>query len=215
LSMKEEGLYLDAVSRIHFVERTLWDSGFQELKVLLMEDKIFRKQLRQRKRAYEQELRLQQIYLGALSEYVYATELRPDTVHTLRWWEGEIAVLKNWKNSRDVEASRLADRLLYLLEVHFDEDIRSYQKSKQWDKTIFMADLWMMIPPDQSWSRWNVASVYARAGDKEKAIGLIKIMVQTGEARYDWFRDAVDFESLANEPEYISLMKILRERDSQ
>jgi len=108
----------------------------------------------------------------------------------------------------------MADRLLYLLEVHFNEDIQVYQEKGQMDKALFLADLWLRISSDQAWSRWNVAALYARAGEKQKALKLITLMVQSGEVPYEWFRESIVFEELESESEYINLMKTLREMEN-
>lgn len=154
-SMEEQMLFLDAASRIQSVERIIKDSGLHDQLNLILDDKIYRKQVRQKNKAFEMELKLQKRYLDALSEYVYATKLRPDTVHTLQWWDSEIDILKNWIYSKNIEVSRLAYRLLYLLKVHFNEDIRHYQESGQLDKVRFLSDLWLMIPREED-NQWLI-----------------------------------------------------------
>lgn len=154
-AMEDQTLYLDAVTRIQSVEKNFTSSGLQEQLNLFMDEKMYRKQVRQRNRAFDQEFILQLRYLDALSMYVVATKLRPDTVHTLQWWESEIDILVNWLNSKNIEVSRLAYRLLHLLKVHFYEDITNYEKSGQWEKARFISDLWMMIPREED-NQWLI-----------------------------------------------------------
>ena len=70
-SMEEGGLILDATVRLesvmaHFPEPALWEH-YEEIK----EDKLYKKQARQRERVAKQAIHLQNSYLDALTEYVY------------------------------------------------------------------------------------------------------------------------------------------------
>ena len=212
-TMEEQELYLDAAVRLESVIHEFPGAGLQGQLGRIKGHKIYKKQARQNKRALDQELLLQKSYLDALSQYVITTPIRPDTVFTLQWWNSEIEKLQDWRDSRNIESSRLASRLLYLLEVHFNEEIEEYLKIRQWEKALFLADLWMKITPERLWSQWNVAMVYVRVGETNKALELIELMVQSGNVKYAWLRDAAEFESLKKEPEYQRLMEILREAE--
>jgi dienelactone hydrolase len=192
-SMEEKGWYADAAERVKSVLNDSADPTIQLHLNELVSSKETRTQFRQREKAYTQEQRLTATYLDALSGFVYSTNARPDTVHTPQWWYGEIDKLKRWEGSPDIETSRLASRLLYLLEVHFSEDMQMYISKLQLVKALFIADLWLRIAPDQLWSLWDVAALYTLTGNSHQAIRLIEQMISSGVARPDWFQTAPEF----------------------
>jgi hypothetical protein len=205
-SMEEKELYADAAERLKSILNESPEPELQMHLNQLANSKETRKQIKQREKAYKLEQRMTAIYLDALSEYVYSTDARPDTVHTPRWWNGEIDKLKRWESSPVIESSRLASRLLYLLEVHFNEDMQMYISNLQLVKALFLADLWLRIAPDQLWTLWNVAALYTLTGNSRQAIRLIEQMISSGLARPDWFQTAPEFEYLKDEPEFIRLV---------
>ncbi|MFH0758808.1 MAG: hypothetical protein V2B15_16080 [Bacteroidota bacterium] len=204
--MEEKELYADACERMKSIMDESPEPEFQMHLERLTNSKVYWKQIRQREKTYKQEQRLTATYLNALSEYEYSTGARPDTVHTSRWWNGEIDKLKRWESSPLIESSRLASRLLYLLEMHFSEDMQMYISNLQLVKAVFLADLWLRISPDRLWSLWNIAALYTLTGDSPQAIRLIERMISSGLARPDWFQTAPEFEYLKDEPEFIRLV---------
>lgn len=204
-AMENRGQILDAADRLASLQVHFPDPGRSARLELLRENKLYNRQTRQRKRAYAQEGNLSNFYLDAIVSLEFTTPLRPDTVHTRQWWTKEINQLKRWERSGNTESSRLASRLLYLLEVHFDEAIEVYLTGRHWDKALFLADLWMEISPSQLWSLWNVCSVYARTGKQEEAIDLMEEMIGSGKAKPEWFRNVADFKSLHGNPRFVKL----------
>ena len=51
------------------------------------------------------------------------------------------------------------------------------------------------------------ACLYARLGEKHKAVELIKNAVAHGYENFDWIKRDPDFNSIRNEPEYIELVR--------
>ncbi len=51
------------------------------------------------------------------------------------------------------------------------------------------------------------ACLYARLGEKKRAVELIHNAVTNGYENFDWIKQDPDFESIRNEPGYIELMK--------
>jgi predicted esterase len=197
--------YLDAYVRLASLSGANSDPEWDRMRKEVQAEKGYKKQSKQRERAMEQGARLQKEYLDALTDYVYATKVRPDTVHTEQWWNAEINKLIKWRDHGKLESSRLASRLLYLLEVHFQEDIQVYLGKFQRDKAIFLADLWLKIGPDKLWSLWNIAGVYSQTGRYSDAISLIETMLRMEGVEYEWFLNAPEFEPLRQEPAFLRL----------
>jgi len=205
-SLTEQGRWLDAAGRLEPVLEQFPDPSGEALLEDIRGRKEYRKQVRQRKRAYAIEADMRADFLKALTNYVYATPARPDTVYTPAWWDSEIRQLRKWSDSEKREYEWMADRLSYTLEVHFSEDIGVYQSDFQMQKALFLCDLWLKVSPDGLWSQWTVASVLVATGKFQEAIGLIEHMIGQGIAERDWFLEAPEFEALQGEPRFMKLV---------
>jgi adenylate cyclase len=51
------------------------------------------------------------------------------------------------------------------------------------------------------------ACLYARLGEKQRAVELIKNAVAHGYENFEWIKRDPDFNSIRNEPEYVELMR--------
>jgi len=202
---------LDAVVRLESLTNEFPALNKSDRSTELKKNRIYRKQIKQRSRAYNQEFKKQKQYLDVLTTFEYSTPLRPDTIHTAQWWKTEISMLKGWEGSKNMEISYTASRLMYMLEVHFSEAIDSYVNKSQLDKAAFLADVWLNITPDQLWTLWNTVRVYALKSDKKKTIEIIKKVVSSGEANAKWFDQAEEFDFLRSDPDFLSLIRLLDE----
>jgi len=145
--MEGRGLILDAAMRLESLDRLFPERGSGHRLSLIKGNRRYRQQEKQRERALAREQNLKEIYLGALDDLPYTTAARPDTVHTFRWWSREIDMLKRWEKGKQLENSRMASRVLYLLEVRFSEDMAAYMDTGQHEKAMFLRELWRRISP--------------------------------------------------------------------
>jgi pentatricopeptide repeat protein len=206
LAMEDRKEMVDAVDRLESLQVAFPGEDLKEWISRLKLEKDYRKQLRRRERTTELAITLQNSFLDALTAYVYVTPMTPDSIHDSRWWYGEIRKLRRWEASGNLETSRMASRLLYLLEVHFDEDIENYLESMQYDKVLFLSELWLLVAPDKLWSHWNVASAYSRAGKTRKAVRLVQEMVARDMVQLEWIMGSPDFKAIHDDPVLLELM---------
>ncbi len=61
--------------------------------------------------------------------------------------------------------------------------------------------------PDDPLMLYNTACFYARIGENEHAVNLLKRAIAAGFANYEWFKRDPDLESVRGEPEYIKLVE--------
>ena len=60
---------------------------------------------------------------------------------------------------------------------------------------------------------FNGACLFAKNGNKEKAISLLNIAVEKGYGNKEWIEQDQDYDSLRNEPGFITLINKLNEKD--
>jgi adenylate cyclase len=63
------------------------------------------------------------------------------------------------------------------------------------------------LSPDDPVMLFNAACFYARLGEKEIALKMVKNAVTIGFEQYEWLRRDPDLDNIRNEPEFIEIMK--------
>lgn len=75
------------------------------------------------------------------------------------------------------------------------------------DDALAEAGKALELAPSDSLMLYNVACVYARLGDKAKAIAALRDAVAAGVTNYQWWQHDPDLRSLRDDPEFIALSK--------
>ncbi len=64
--------------------------------------------------------------------------------------------------------------------------------------------------PEEAVVLINAACLYAKDGNKEKALGFLEIAIGKGFGKKDWIEHDPDYDSLRNEPRFQALLKKLK-----
>ena len=81
---------------------------------------------------------------------------------------------------------------------------------KEREKAFQLMNRALDLYPEEAVVLLNAACLYAKDGNKEKALGFLEIAIGKGFGKKDWIEHDPDYDSLRNEPRFQALLKKLK-----
>jgi len=170
--------------------------------------KAYQSEFKSLKKWTKKEEELRSVYLQALTEMAYSKLAASDsTLKDMIWWHNEVKRLKKYEKSKDLYKSRMASRLLNMIWASCAEGLWNYVQQGDLTTAINLTELWVYIMPEQLWSNYTAARVYAIKKDKKNTLKHLEKSIELGFIPTQQMVDNSNFEFIQDTDTYKKLVQ--------